>query len=100
MRFFTKVLIVFTAIYLLQITIMAEAVAATEEKIKVTVATTIQEQIQQLNPHERKRIESAIRIGNLFIPRYFDGSANNLTDDLSVKAWRKNIRPLVNKGFY
>jgi len=41
MRFFTKVLIVFTAIYLLQITIMAEAVAATEEKIKVTVATTI-----------------------------------------------------------
>jgi len=46
-----------------------------------------------------KELKAPFRIGNLFIPRYFDGSANNLTDDLSVKAWRKNIRPLVNKDF-
>lgn len=80
--------------------VLAGNVQGTEnEKITVTISPAVQVKIQNQSPRERKRVETAIKAGNQFIPRYFDGSANNITDELSVKTWRKNIRPLVNKDF-
>lgn len=66
--------------------------------ISVAIALSVQEKIQRLNPREQARIKSAIAVANQFIPLYFNGSANNITDDLSVKRWRKNILPFVNKN--
>lgn len=68
------------------------------EKIAVTISPIVQEQIKKNNLRERKRIEAAISSGNRFIPRFFDGSTNNITDELSIKEWNRNIRPLVNKN--
>lgn len=67
------------------------------QNISVAITLSVQEKIQRLNPRERKIIKSAIAVANQFIPLYFNGSANNITDDLSVKRWRKNILPFVNK---
>jgi len=76
------------------------AVADTAKKdIRVTISADVQQQLQKLSPNERNRIEAAIKMGNQFVPYYFDGSANNITDEQSVEIWRKKIWPLVNKDF-
>ena len=79
--------------------LVASAQGAEKERITVTISPVVQEQMQKMSPRERKKVEAAVRAGNRFIPFYFDGSANDLTFEDSIKAWRKNIRPLVNKDF-
>jgi len=75
----------------------AQAANATspEEKITVTVSPEVREQLQKLNPGERKKMEAAIRIGNRYAPHHFDGTAYARNDDQQEKLWQKNIRPLV-----
>lgn len=100
MRFFAKILIVFTAIYLPQITVISDAIAAPAEKITVTISPSVQEQIQKASPNERKKMGAAISLGNKYIPHHFDGSAYDAgdgDDKQELKYWLKNIRPLINR---
>jgi len=68
-----------------------------EEKITATISQEVREQLQKLNPGERKKMEAAIRIGSRYAPHHFDGTAYARNDEQEEKIWQKNIRPLVNR---
>lgn len=66
-----------------------------QEKITATISPEVREQLQKLEPGERKKMEAAIFIGNKYAPHHFDGTAYARNDELEEKIWQKNIRPLV-----
>lgn len=63
----------------------------------VTISPVVQEQLQKTSPDERKKLESAISVGNKFIPHHFDLTAYARNDEQEEKIWLKNVRPLVNR---
>ena len=94
---FTSVLLAVVGGMLL---LVATAQGAEEKKIKITISPAVQEQMQMLNPSDRKKIEAAIQAGNRFIPYHFNGQAYDMGSDgneRELKYWLKNIRPLVNR---
>lgn len=79
----------------------AQAYASEDDAIAVTISPAVQEQIQNANSDERKKIEAAIIAGNKFVPHHFDGSAylSEMASTQEVKLWQNNIRPLVDRDF-
>lgn len=79
--------------------LMTQAVAAEKEIFKVSISSTVQEQIQKVSPNERKKLDAAISSGSKFIPYHFDGRAYEFGDsgfESEKIFWLKNIRPLIN----
>lgn len=78
-------------------TVVPMASATEKDVFNVSVSRAVQNDIQNVSTDERKKLETAVKIGNKFVPYHFDGRAHDVNLPEDWKFWLKNIRPLTNK---
>lgn len=64
--------------------------------VNLTTSSDVQQQISNLSPLEKKKIEETINIGNKFIQTHFNHVAYEADPDNSY--WIYNVAPLVSMG--
>lgn len=71
----------------------ALAQAGVPEPVQITLTPEVQAVLQQIEPEQKKHLERAIRVGNLFIRQHFDGSAYAF--DQGYVKWSKHTGHLL-----